>query len=107
MHLPILLLVLLTLTVPSVSTSSQRELGNLRSPDEMTSGGLLLNSAGGLHEAPALSTDVDIQIAGIIARTRVVQRFSNPTTDWLKAYTSSHFPKMPRSTHSRLESATA
>jgi Ca-activated chloride channel family protein len=50
----------------------------------MTSGGLLLNSAGGLHEAPALSTDVDIQIAGIIARTRVVQRFSNPTTDWVE-----------------------
>jgi Ca-activated chloride channel family protein len=84
MHLAVLLLVLLALPVPSASASSQRELGSLRSPNEMTSGGLLFSSAGGLHEAPALSTDVDIQINGLIARTRVVQRFSNPTTDWVE-----------------------
>ena len=34
--------------------------------------------------APALETEVGIRVTGLVARTRVVQRFANPTGDWVE-----------------------
>ncbi|HXZ48639.1 MAG TPA: marine proteobacterial sortase target protein [Usitatibacter sp.] len=46
-------------------------------------GMLLLASAapGGYAPAPTLETEVEIQVSGIVARTRVTQSFHNPGTD--------------------------
>src|SRR6185503_2068978 len=33
---------------------------------------------------PTVSTDVDIRVSGIVARTRVVQQFHNPSTEWIE-----------------------
>lgn len=38
----------------------------------------------GRHAAPLLETEVMIQVSGPLARTRVVQRFRNPTEAWLE-----------------------
>ncbi len=55
-------------------------------PNDMDRGGLLLKGSepGKYVEAPALATDVDIQITGPIGRTRVTQRFENPTDSWVE-----------------------
>jgi Ca-activated chloride channel family protein len=34
---------------------------------------------------PALATDVEIRVAGVVVRARVAQRFRNPTDRWLEA----------------------
>ncbi|MBB84619.1 MAG: marine proteobacterial sortase target protein [Deltaproteobacteria bacterium] len=60
------------------------ELGPVREPGEMRAGGLLIQTDEGLREAPLLHTDVAIEVAGLIARTRVTQRFTNPTTGWVE-----------------------
>ncbi|MGB0618224.1 MAG: marine proteobacterial sortase target protein [Myxococcota bacterium] len=60
------------------------ELGPVREPGGMGAGGLLIQTDEGLREAPLLHTDVAIEVAGLIARTRVTQRFTNPTTDWVE-----------------------
>src|SRR5262249_4532914 len=57
---------------------------------EVGSGTLLLSGElgplgpGPLGPAPTLETDVDIAVTGVVARTRVTQRFVNPTDDWLE-----------------------
>ncbi len=53
---------------------------------DMSSGGLLLPSKydGYYVEAPAIATDVDIQINGLIARTKVTQKFQNPSEAWVE-----------------------
>ncbi len=50
----------------------------------MRSGGLLFETTDGYRSAPRLATDVEITVTGLIARTRVSQRFSNPTKDWVE-----------------------
>jgi len=46
-------------------------------------GTLLLRDAGGTGvAAPLVFTDVHMDVSGMTARVRVVQRFVNPTTDW-------------------------
>jgi Ca-activated chloride channel family protein len=52
-------------------------------PDEARTGTLLLEGTDGLRAAPTLSTVVDVRVTGIIARTEVVQRFSNPSDAWV------------------------
>lgn len=47
-------------------------------------GGLLIRSADGLREAPHVSTEVTIEVTALIARTRVRQRFTNPTGAWVE-----------------------
>lgn len=58
----------------------------LVSLNEMTSGGLLYKATepGKYVQAPLLTTDVTIDITGPIGRTRVTQRFENPTDAWLE-----------------------
>ena len=39
---------------------------------------------GQLRPVPTLATDVDIQVTGMIGRTKVTQHFSNPTNQWIE-----------------------
>ena len=64
--------------------ASADEHGPRRDPAAMSAGGLLLRADGDLREAPLIATDVSIEVAGLIARTRVTQRFTNPTSDWVE-----------------------
>ncbi len=52
------------------------------SPDTPATGTLLFKGGDTTIPAPLLATDVRIEIAGIVARTRVTQRFVNPGDDW-------------------------
>ena len=54
-------------------------------PETPSSGTLLLQGQGEPVAAPLLATDVAIDVAGIVARTRVTQRFVNPSDDWREA----------------------
>ena len=58
----------------------------LVTPGDMTSGALLFKAKekGRYIQAPALATDVDIDVTGPIARTRVTQRFENPSDGWVE-----------------------
>ena len=58
----------------------------LVTPNDATTGALLLKSStpGKYIEAPSLLTDVQIDISGPIARTRVTQRFENTTDGWIE-----------------------
>lgn len=58
----------------------------LVTPGEQTSGSLLLESGevGKYIAAPSLITDVDIDISGPIARTKVTQRFENTSDAWVE-----------------------
>ena len=55
-------------------------------PGEATSGALLLEAAepGAYVAAPIIASDVSIEISGPIARTRLTQRFENPTDGWIE-----------------------
>lgn len=59
-------------------------LGERVTPDEMRAGGLLFQTEDGYRQAPTLGTDVEINAAGLIARTKVTQRFTNPTEEWVE-----------------------
>ncbi len=56
------------------------------SKQEVSSGSLLLQSAtpGRYVEAPLVAADVKMDIAGPIIRTRLTQRFTNPTDKWVE-----------------------
>jgi Ca-activated chloride channel homolog len=53
---------------------------------EVSSGSLLLQSAtpGRYIEAPLVAADVKMDIAGPVIRTRLTQRFTNPTDTWVE-----------------------
>jgi len=56
------------------------------SKGEVSSGSLLLQSAqpGRYVEAPLVAADVKMDIAGPVIRTRLTQRFTNPTDKWVE-----------------------
>ena len=81
---PALTLFLSLLLTPFVASAAVPGLGPVRDPGEMGAGGFLIRADAGLREAPLLETDVAIEVAGLIARTRVTQRFTNPTRDWVE-----------------------
>lgn len=58
----------------------------LVSPNDMKRGSLLLKTteAGKMVEAIQLATNVEIDINGPIARTKVTQRFRNPSNGWVE-----------------------
>ncbi len=62
--------------------------GELRlvTPNDMTSGGLLLKTKepGKYIQAPMVATDVDIDVTGPIARAKITQRFENPSDGWVE-----------------------
>jgi Ca-activated chloride channel homolog len=51
-------------------------------PADAQEGSLLFKSGDGSFSVPVLNTDVDIHVAGIVARARVRQTFRNPGDDW-------------------------
>lgn len=51
-------------------------------PETPATGVLRFKGDGGAIEAPLLATTVDIDVSGIVARTRVTQRFINPGDEW-------------------------
>ena len=55
-------------------------------PADVGMGSLLLHSdiAPGSRLAPTIDTQVKIHVAGMVGRTRVVQRFANPTDEWVE-----------------------
>ena len=55
-------------------------------PGQMGTGSLLLKTAepGRYVEAPRVATDFYTTVSGPIARTRVIQRFENPTDGWVE-----------------------
>ena len=59
-------------------------LGERVTLDELQAGGLLFQTEDGYRQAPTLGTDVEIDAAGLIARTKVTQRFTNPTEEWVE-----------------------
>ncbi|MBB4185375.1 marine proteobacterial sortase target protein [Sinorhizobium terangae] len=63
----------------------QRLAGYVR-PNDMGTGTLLFPSRepGYFVEAPRLATDVEINVNGPIMRTRVTQRFENPSKGWVE-----------------------
>ena len=58
----------------------------LTTPSEVTSGSLLFEAKapGKYISAPALATDVEINISGPIIRTKVTQRFENTSDRWIE-----------------------
>jgi Ca-activated chloride channel family protein len=58
----------------------------LVTPNDVNMGSLLFPSkqAGYYVEAPRLATDVQIDVSGPILRTRVTQRFTNPSKGWVE-----------------------
>jgi Ca-activated chloride channel family protein len=66
-------------------TKLQRFAGYVR-PNDMGTGALLFPSKepGSFVEAPRLATDVVIDVNGPIIRTRVTQRFQNPSQGWVE-----------------------
>ncbi len=75
--------------------ASQAQL-RVTSPGEATSGTLLLKTTtpGEYLEAPRVATDVQITISGPFARTRVTQRFENPTRGWVEGVYAFPLPDM-------------
>ena len=73
---------LFSFALPAFSQGEPR----LVTPNEVTSGSLLLESdlTGKYIEAPAIITDVDINISGPIARTKITQRFENTSDSWVE-----------------------
>ncbi|MBS0320343.1 MAG: hypothetical protein JSR18_07380, partial [Proteobacteria bacterium] len=43
---------------------------------------IVMEGADGTAALPLVATDIDVEVAGIVARTRVTQRFVNPTAEW-------------------------
>ncbi len=84
--LPLLATLLIQLLAVGFAVASPaNRLGPRTRIGEMQAGGLLIRQQDGLYAAPTLETEVDVEITGMIGRTRVAQRFHNPTDDWVEA----------------------
>ncbi len=73
-------------TVPAAATTAAAEPAGYVRPNDMGTGALLFPSRepGFFVEAPRLSTDVAIDVNGPVIRTRVTQRFLNPSKGWVE-----------------------
>ena len=89
---------------PAHPASAQQDLGPPLAPDEVRSGTLLLRGgeAGAFVPAPALETDVDIAVSGVVVRARVTQRFVNPTDQWLEGLYVFPLPETAAVDHLRM-----
>lgn len=76
----------LLLTLLGVIAMTLSAGAGLVTPAQMGTGALLLNTnePGKYVEAPRVATDFDITVTGPIARTRVTQKFKNPTNGWIE-----------------------
>ena len=69
------------------STSDPQRVEGLVRLSEISEGALLIETVEpGLYlPAPMLATDMAVEIAGPVIRTRVTQRFENPSDQWVEA----------------------
>lgn len=83
---PALAGVLLAATAITPAAFAQQARDGTVSKAEVSSGSLLLQSAtpGRYVEAPLVAADVKMDIAGPVIRTRLTQRFTNPTDKWVE-----------------------
>ena len=88
--LPVLIFGALIFTVttraPAQEVSPPPPQSQMVRPDDLGFGGLLLNALtpGFFVEAPLLATDVTIDVTGPISRTKITQRFQNPSDGWVE-----------------------
>lgn len=83
-----IVMILGLMTQASAQTASARpeQMAGYVRPNDMGTGALLFPSKepGYFVEAPRLATDVQIDVNGPIMRTRVTQRFQNPSKGWVE-----------------------
>lgn len=70
---------------------------------EVTRGSLLLQTEQGAVPAPALHTDVQMQVSGLLARVKLRQRFRNPGSDWAEAVYVFPLPEQAAVDHLRMQ----
>ena len=77
----------LAISLPALMVADLSELGSPVRIEEAKAGKLLLvTERKGIYlPAPTLETRVRIEVTGMVARTRVEQRFENPTEYWVEA----------------------
>jgi len=73
-------------------------------PQDAAGGTLLLksNADGGTFAVPLLATDVEIRVAGLVARAVVRQRFRNPHPDWYEGIYVFPLPESAAVDHLRM-----
>jgi Ca-activated chloride channel family protein len=54
-------------------------------PSDVGAGTLVLQTAAGAERSAPLSTDVQISVAGVVARVAIAQRFRNASAEWVEA----------------------
>ncbi len=79
------LLVLLLAPAATAMATDFSELDTVQKPGDVQKGSLLFKHQGLLKDAPLLHTDVDIDVSGLIARTRLKQKFINTHDEWVEA----------------------
>jgi len=86
------ILFLLTRSAPAVA----------QMPDTVGSGGLLLQADSGYLAAPALNTDINIRVNGLVARVSVMQEFENDSADWVEGLYLFPLPETAAVDHMRM-----
>ncbi|WEX76485.1 marine proteobacterial sortase target protein [Sinorhizobium numidicum] len=82
----VMILGLMVQATAEAAESKPRQLAGYVRPNDLGTGALLFPSRepGYFVEAPRLATDVQIDVNGPIMRTRVTQRFENPSEGWVE-----------------------
>jgi Ca-activated chloride channel homolog len=80
------LLALAILSLSVVAPPAYAEDYEIMKPGEATSGSFLVHvqPAGRYVRTPTLATEVDIKVSGVVARTKVTQKFRNDSPDWVE-----------------------
>jgi Ca-activated chloride channel family protein len=79
------LLILAVIIIAAFVGAASAAVSGLVTPNDMTSGSLLLKSKEGKYlEAPRLGSDYTVTISGPTGRTTVTQRFTNPADGWVE-----------------------
>lgn len=82
----VMILGLMTQAAAQTASARPEQMAGYVRPNDMGTGALLFPSKepGYFVEAPRLATDVQIDVNGPIMRTRVTQRFQNPSKGWVE-----------------------
>ncbi|OCP17350.1 MULTISPECIES: marine proteobacterial sortase target protein [unclassified Ensifer] len=82
----VMILGLMTQAAAQTANPRPEQMAGYVRPNDMGTGALLFPSKepGYFVEAPRLATDVQIDVNGPIMRTRVTQRFQNPSKGWVE-----------------------
>ena len=87
-----------------LSPAQEKTLSVGASPNGATTGEFLyrLEPEGVLQQAPAVDTRVRFDVTGVIARATVVQRFRNPTDEWIEGVYVFPLPESSAVDHMRM-----